>query len=89
MSHLDNLFNDFVVSDPEADKNSDLNFDFNLDQEKAMQLGEILEINKALKRLEKIKELTDEIDNFESKLRLLDELIRYAIMGFNECNILL
>lgn len=61
MSELDALFNDFAVSDPESDQKSKLNFDFSLDQEKAMQLGEVLEVNKALKRLERIKELTDEI----------------------------
>lgn len=61
MLELDALFNDFAVSDPESDQKSKLNFDFKLDQEKAMQLGEILEVNKALKRLERIKELTDEI----------------------------
>lgn len=39
-------------------------------------LNDILELNKVLTKLEGIKELTDEIDNFESKLRILDQLIQ-------------
>ena len=45
-------------------------------KETLSDLNDILELNKVYTRLDNIKELTDEIDNFESKLRLLDQLIQ-------------
>ena len=39
-------------------------------------LNDILELNKVYARIDSIIEITDEIDNFESKLRLLDQLIQ-------------
>ena len=39
------------------------------------ELNNIVNLNNVLTRLKNIKELNDEIDNFESKLRLLDQLI--------------